>query len=160
MDHNSFKHREVDGGFTSLCHLPVRNDGKPYRFNSEGYVRFLPTEEGKRVAMLAHRIRYEAAHGKPPAVTDHLCRNRWCCNPTHLESVDNAVNVRRGDCAKVTDGEVALMRVLHAEGATQASLAIEFGLSQSHISRVVRGLYWSEGTCKHWDERKVGTQNL
>ncbi len=28
--------------------------------------------------------------------TDHLCRNRGCCNPDHLEAVPRAVNARRG----------------------------------------------------------------
>lgn len=155
MTFNNFNHREVDAGFATPCHEPVRRDGQPYRRNHEGYVRFLPVVNGKRVAMLAHRLRYEAAHGESPTVTDHLCRNRWCCNPDHLESVDNAVNVRRGDCAKVTEGEVALIRVLYAEGGiTQTALGKEFGLSQSHVSNIVNGMYWSDGPCKHWQQRK------
>lgn len=28
---------------------------------------------------------------------DHLCRNRACCNPHHLEPVDNRTNLMRGD---------------------------------------------------------------
>ena len=33
----------------------------------------------------------------PPEWTvDHLCRNRSCANPFHLEPVPHAVNVRRG----------------------------------------------------------------
>ena len=28
--------------------------------------------------------------------TDHLCRNKKCCNPGHLELVTHAENVRRG----------------------------------------------------------------
>jgi hypothetical protein len=27
---------------------------------------------------------------------DHLCRNRWCCNPKHLEPVTHAENAARG----------------------------------------------------------------
>ncbi|WEK50359.1 MAG: HNH endonuclease signature motif containing protein [Candidatus Kaistia colombiensis] len=46
----------------------------------------------------AHRASYEDAHGKvPPGLdVDHLCRNRRCVNPAHLEAVDRRENVLRG----------------------------------------------------------------
>lgn len=31
-------------------------------------------------------------------VCDHLCRNRWCCNPAHIEPVTNLENIMRGEC--------------------------------------------------------------
>ena len=45
-----------------------------------------------------HRIVYEQLVGPIPdgLVIDHLCRNRSCCNPAHLEPVTMAENVRRG----------------------------------------------------------------
>lgn len=47
---------------------------------------------------LAHRMAYELAVGPIPAglVIDHLCRNRTCCNPAHLEAVRQRINVYRG----------------------------------------------------------------
>lgn len=51
-----------------------------------------------RVPARAHRLAYQLANGPVPAgqVVDHLCRNRACVNPAHMEIVSNAENVRRG----------------------------------------------------------------
>lgn len=47
----------------------------------------------------AHRFAYEEVVGKIPAGLhiDHLCRNRSCVNPAHMEPVTNAENIRRGE---------------------------------------------------------------
>lgn len=52
----------------------------------------------------AHRHVYEQLVGPiPPGMQlDHLCRNRSCCNPDHLEIVTHAENVRRGVSANGT----------------------------------------------------------
>ena len=46
----------------------------------------------------AHRFSYELFKGKIPEglQLDHLCRNRKCVNPNHLEIVTNKENVLRG----------------------------------------------------------------
>ena len=47
--------------------------------------------------MLAHRAAYLAYYGELPKglVIDHLCENKVCCNPLHLEAVTNGENLRR-----------------------------------------------------------------
>ena len=48
----------------------------------------------------AHRFAWWVKHGalpEPPFVLDHICRNRWCVNPEHLEAVTMSVNYFRGD---------------------------------------------------------------
>jgi len=54
------------------------------------------TREGRNVR--AHRVAYELERGPIPdgLVLDHLCRNRACCNPAHLEAVTQQVNILRG----------------------------------------------------------------
>ena len=62
--------------------------------NSAGYGQFW--FEGRDV--LAHRFSYELMVGPIPQglQIDHLCRNRVCVNPDHLEPVTPLVNTRRG----------------------------------------------------------------
>lgn len=46
-----------------------------------------------------HRIVYHLFHGTPVFdldTIDHLCRNRSCCHPMHLENVAHKVNTDRG----------------------------------------------------------------
>lgn len=45
-----------------------------------------------------HRVAYERAVGAIPEglEIDHLCRNRRCINPRHLEAVPRRINVLRG----------------------------------------------------------------
>lgn len=66
--------------------------GRP---NDGGYGRV--THHGK--IMRAHRAAYEIAKGPivDGLVLDHLCRNRICVNPEHLEPVSIGDNVLRGE---------------------------------------------------------------
>lgn len=53
---------------------------------------------------LAYRVVFEHLVGPIPVrlVLDHLCRNRRCVNPDHLEPVEHAENTRRGLAAEAT----------------------------------------------------------
>ena len=61
----------------------------------KGYGRF---GDGERMVN-AHRWAYEQVHGPIPIglQIDHLCRVRPCVRTSHLETVTNAENIRRGE---------------------------------------------------------------
>lgn len=78
-----------DRGHTSPCWISTRSG------NGDGYTKL--TFAGKTYA--THRFAYEVFVGPIPAglVIDHLCSQRACCNPDHLEPVTMRENGMRGD---------------------------------------------------------------
>ena len=52
---------------------------------------------GSSKVVYTHRASFEFHRGPIPAGLDldHLCRNRACCNPVHLEAVPHRVNMLR-----------------------------------------------------------------
>jgi len=58
-----------------------------------GQYRHTPQRQGT-----AHVAAFEALTGTVPedSQLDHLCRNRACCNPAHLEAVTCKQNLMRG----------------------------------------------------------------
>lgn len=58
----------------------------------------VPDGTAKGKTKYVHRVAYEEMVGRIPKELelDHLCRERRCCNPDHLEPVPRSVNVLRG----------------------------------------------------------------
>jgi hypothetical protein len=63
-----------------------------------GYGSYRYSNDPNVSAALAHRWSWQHLVGAIPAdlELDHVCRNRACVNPDHLEPVTGSVNVRRG----------------------------------------------------------------
>ena len=61
---------------------------------SKGYGQFKLNGKNR----LVHRVSYETLKGTIPdgLVVDHLCRNRGCVNPSHMDIVTSGENVLRG----------------------------------------------------------------
>lgn len=70
-----------------------------------GYGRF---NVGGGRLVLAHWFAYERAKGSIPEGLDldHLCRERLCVNPDHLEPVTRRENVRRGEGVGLAESRV------------------------------------------------------
>src|SRR5687767_8862053 len=79
--------------------------------NTKGYGNFgigLPVHAGARPRFktyAVHRFSYETFIGpiQSGLTIDHLCRNRACVNPAHMEPVTHRVNVLRGTAASAVN---------------------------------------------------------
>jgi hypothetical protein len=87
---------------------------------------------------MAHRFVYQLKHGPidPSKDIDHLCRNRMCCNPDHLEPVSRSENLRRGSQGRTTRASIMLMRLADASThMNRSEIAEMFGVSGHTVKR-------------------------
>lgn len=135
-----------------------------------GYGRF----GFKKQAFAAHRLAFFLEYGIDPGdlLVCHKCDNPPCCNPnhlflgTHLDNVRDCISKKRHcfgerkskamkarefsgphnpNCV-LSEQEVHMIREHFNNGMTQTALAPIFGVSQAHISKIVRRVWW-----KHLD---------
>lgn len=95
----------------------------------------------------AHRHIYETQIGPVPEgmVLDHLCRNRKCVNPDHLEPVTHAENVQRGDTTRLNSEDAR--EIFLAKGEIPATkLAAQYGVGILSIYRIWRRQTWKNVT--------------
>lgn len=111
-----------------------------------------------------HRIAWEIANGNIPEGMHvlHQCDNRLCCNPAHLFLGTNLDNIQdmvsKGRQAKgpskqaktgesnpkatLTAQQVIEIRRRCANDEHQRDIAREYGISQGHVSNLVRRVTW------------------
>jgi predicted XRE-type DNA-binding protein len=106
---------------------------------------------------LAHREAYRITYGylSDNDCVLHECDNPPCCNPLHLFLGSRADNIHdmiskgrelhpsgsENGNSKLTEEQICEIQDLYKTGKfRQAELAERFGVCQSHVSRVVRGV--------------------
>ena len=130
-------------------------------------------KEGARGWHLTHRVAWIEANGEIPdgLVICHQCDNPACCNPRHLfqgtaaDNVEDKVRKKRhlfGDRmskairaseafnagikerAKLSEAQILRIRARALAGEGQASIAKDYGVTQSHVSRIKTGSVWKQ----------------
>jgi len=94
--------------------------------------------------VLAHRFLYVQQNGylSDNYELDHLCSNKACVNPNHLEPVSHAENCRRGPKAKLNWRDIEIIKNKLAMGITHRELAKEFNVTHTTIGSIARGKAW------------------
>lgn len=96
-----------------------------------------------RKTMMAHKVYYIRYKGKVPLglEIDHLCRNKSCVNPDHLEAVTAQENQHRSPHVKLGPEKAQEIRSLIGT-TTKAELARRYGVSRAAIRKIASGVLY------------------
>lgn len=96
MDHPRFGDQKLPPRYWQKVEVSPSGCWEWTANRANGYGRLRMSNPRRTEA--AHRLSYEALVGPIPEGLDldHLCRNRACVNPEHLEPVTRQVNLMRG----------------------------------------------------------------
>lgn len=127
------------------------------RSSGYGLMVWTPRNPDEPRSMTTHRASYLLHRGSIPdgLIVRHLCHQKLCCNPAHLELgtiADNvrdeieAGRIRRGTThprTAMTEELVLKMRDLRAAGLTHRQLSQEFGTSMGSVAAITSGRTWA-----------------
>jgi len=101
----------------------------------------------------AHRVAYTLFKGKIPEglVIDHLCGNRICVNPFHLEAVTDVENIRRGKAGAAQRNKTHCPKGHPYSGENLIIIPINRGNKINRVCRICR-----KDIERRYRERKQG----
>lgn len=123
------------------------------RKNGRGaYGQFTVNGNGVQRHVGAHVYSYELAKGPVPdgLTVMHLCHQKLCVNPEHLEAGTVLQNnqasaeaghfhVQRPSAQSITDAQCDEMLALYQAGMLQAHIALRYGVSKTFVCLLVKG---------------------
>lgn len=111
--------------------------------------------------LLVHRVVYEHYNGPIPRglTLDHLCRNRLCVNPDHLEPVTNKENILRGEAFSAVFARRDRCVRGHLLTPENTSRYSHKGIDQGRICRTCHRERQREQNRKHRDKRNALRRN-
>ena len=111
--------------------------------NEHGYGQFRFNGKTSK----AHRVSYELIYGSIDAmlVIDHLCKNRLCVNPDHLDLTSQKENVRRGLAGKVNNPQT---QKTHCKRGHEFSGIRKDGARNCHKCNTIRQIKYKNKLAK------------
>lgn len=135
--HRQWGHTVEDRGYETPCWIALK---KP---NTNGYVVFKWTIDGRDTRIGAHRLAYIRAFGPVPRGlhVHHKCDVPVCVNPDHLEVLTPAENIRKQGQTKLSPD---LVRMIRTSDLSNRELADQLGVTSSLIWAVRAGRLWAD----------------
>jgi len=150
-------------GVCGCCGKPAFVEGENYVVADSGCWEWTGSKDvggygrltHRHIRWPAHRLSYVLATGEDPGgkPVHHLCENKVCINPDHLEAVDPVAHFnghRKPEWydsrqPRPTPEQIKEIRRRAAAGERNKEIANSIGRTRQYVSKVVSHQIWSEG---------------